>query len=492
VGWYVIVTDTTRRVIHERLQAERGGELRCAGFRVAVAYPAPYAVAMSSLGYQWVYRLLQHPLGVAPERVFLPDGGDRPGAQVQPAVSYEGLRPLAEFPLIAFSIAYELELASLIKMLEVACIPPRWSERDDRWPLVIAGGPLTFSNPQLLAPFVDAVVVGEAEGILEEVVTVVRAATSREQALRDLAQIPHVFVPVHHGAMLPESAVCAADRLPAVSVIRTEHAELRDMLLIEAERGCARDCAYCVMRRCPGRSMRVVPRQVVLERVPVGEPRVGLVGAAVTDHPEITALVRDLAQRGSAIGLSSLRPDRLDEDLVVALRTGGYRTLTTALDGASERLRARLGRRCHEQHFVRVAELARQHRMARLKLYLMLGVPDETSQDIDECVRFVSELSRILPVALSVAPFCAKRGTPLDGSAYAGVRTITGRIRQLHRGLRGRADVRAASVRWGWVEHVLSQGGVGEAVAVAEAEAAGGSFNDYRTAFERLGWTPQG
>jgi len=213
-----------------------------------------------------------------------------------------------------------------------------------------------------------------------------------------------------------------------------------------------------VMRRSTNGGMRIVPKERLLELIPEDARRVGLVGAAVSDHPKIVEVVRTLAERGCEVGLSSLRPDRLTDEFVGALRLAGYKTLTTAMDGTSERVRETLERRARPRHLQRAAELARQHGMNRLKLYLMVGVPGETDADVDECVAFVSELSRIVPVALGIAPFCPKRNTPLHGARFAGIDVVNKRLDRLRRGLRGRADVRATSARWAWVEAVLAAG----------------------------------
>src|SRR5262249_17908357 len=162
---------------------------------------------------------------------------------------------------------------------------------------------------------------------------------------------------------------------PARSAIVTPHTELSSMFLVETERGCSRGCSYCVMRRTTNGGMRVVPKEVVLEAVPDWARRVGLVGAAVSEHPHIAEIVRRLAELGCEGGLSSLRRDRPKEEFVAALSLGGYRTLTTALDGASQRMRDLIERRGREQHYIAAAELARRHGMQRLKLYLMLGLP---------------------------------------------------------------------------------------------------------------------
>lgn len=470
--------------VRQRLALERGRIDKDAPFRVALAYPSPYRVAMSSLGYQQIYRGIQTEPGMSCERVFVPDdaGG---GPLSESALSYEHLRPLNEFPVVALSVAYELELAGVVQLLEAAGIPSLRSERDVSCPVVVAGGPLTFSNPMPLAAYVDVIVMGEADALGIEVLRILRDASDRTAALLQLAALDHVFVPMHHET-LPSVAKCADALLPAWSAIRTPDTELSDMFLVEAERGCSRGCNYCVMRRSTNGGMRIVSQERLLELVPEDAARVGLVGAAVSDHPQIIGIVSALADRGAEVGLSSLRPDRLTDAFVAALRRGGARTLTTAMDGASDRIREILDRRARVRHLENAARLVREHRLARLKLYLMLGVPGEEDVDIDQCVSLVAELSRLCSVALTIAPFCAKRNTPLDGQPYAGIKTVTKRVERLKRGLRGRADVRSTSPRWAWVEYVLAQGGQLEGRAVRDAVHAGGSFAAYKAAFAQL------
>jgi radical SAM superfamily enzyme YgiQ (UPF0313 family) len=492
-----MLSRATRDLIKSRLSREVGRIDKAAPWRVALSYPSPYSVGMSSLGFQQIYRLLQALPGVACERVFLPDGADHAGSgQLELPVSYEGLRPLGEFPLIAFSVAYELELAGLLRMLDVSGIPVRADERGRGMPLVLAGGPLTFSNPLPLAPFVDAIVMGEAEDVIGPVVQACSEARDRDAALEALADLPHVFVPRRQarpeGLVLPSLGSASDGSLPAKSVIVTPDTELANMFLIEAERGCSRTCTYCVMRRSSHGGMRKVPKDVILDAIPAAAEKVGLVGAAVSDHPQIVELVDELAARGKGVGLSSLRPDRLKAPFVFALKRAGYRTLTTALDGPSERLRDTIERRGRVPHYEALTEHARAAGMQRVKLYLMLGLPGETDDDIDECVEFVGKLSRTLPIALGIAPFCSKRRTPLDGREFAGIDVVQQRLKRLERGLRGRADVRSTSAKWAWVEFVLAQGAEEEGIALWDAVRAGGSFADYRKAFERFGYGVKG
>lgn len=472
--------------IAAHLLDEVGGIHKEAPESVALVYPSPYRVGMSSLGYQTIYRTINMIDGMTAHRAFLPDDVDAWRESRTPLVTYEGMRPVSDYRVIAFSVAYEMELAGLIQTLELSGIPPLAEDRTDRHPIVFAGGPLTFSNPLPLAPFVDAVVMGEADQSIHWVLRTIFDSSSKDTALRALAAHPHMFVPAHHGDMLRPIDKADSKLLPAFSQIITPHTELRSMFLIEPERGCHRGCTYCVMRRSTNDGMRVVKKERVLSLVPDEAKRVGLVGAATTDHPQIVEIVNALADSGREVGLSSLRADRLTDDLMAALSRGGHRILTTASDGASQRMRDVIQRHTSEEQLRKAALLARRHGMKRLKLYLMVGLPGETDEDIDEMIEFSQELSAIIPISLGTAPFVAKRNTPLDGEPFAGIDVVDARLRRLRRGVHGRVDIRATSARWAWVEYVLAQGGRAEGLAVLRAIQAGGRFSDWKRAFDNL------
>ena len=478
--------DVLRERIRRRMADEVGRIEKQAPFTVGLAYPSPYGAGMSSLGYQRIYRAIMETPGLGCERIFLDDEAEGTISEQGRPVSYESRRFLADFPVIAFSVAYELEIAGVVALMDAADVPVERAKRDESHPFVLMGGPLTFSNPLPLMGLADAIVIGEAEELVPQVLRVLEGTTNRAERIRELAKIPHVFVPEEHGSILPTVAKVDDSLIPAWAPIRTPHAVLSDMFLLETERGCSRMCTYCVMRRSTNGGMRMASMERILELIPHDAKRVGLVGAAVSDHPKIVQIVNTLADQGREVGLSSLRPDRLSDDFVAALKRGGYKTLTTAMDGPSERLRASLERKAKEKNLVLAAERAKKHGMDRLKLYLMIGLPTETDEDIDECVAFTTELSKIVPVSLGIAPFCAKRNTPLDGEPFAGVDVVRKRLERLTRGLRGRADVRSTSAKWAWVEYVLAQGGEQEGLAAVAAARAGGGFGDYKRAFGEL------
>ncbi len=455
-----------------------------------MVYPSPYRAAMSSLGYQWILQQLAS-VGLSVERVVLPDSVEEHQRRRAPAVSIETLTPLSHFPILCVSLAYELELAGLVQLLELCGIPPRREDRGPHDPLVLIGGPLTFSNPLPAAPFADAMLLGEAEETAPIAVQAFFDCDTYDSWLDAVKALPGGYIPSRDGARLPIVAKATDALLPARSHILAPDAELSDMFLIEGERGCHRGCAFCVMRRSTNGGMRLVTPERILSFVPEEARKVGLVGAAISDHPKLVDVLDVLVRSGRQIGLSSLRADRVERRPAIAklLRESGARTLTVASDGASKRLRRQISKGTVERHLMTCAQLTGELQFDVFKVYMMVGLPGETPEDIDELVAFSRELRKAsggTRIALGIAPFVAKRNTPLDGAPWAGIKPVEKTLKQLSRGLRGTVEVRPTSARWAWVEYELAQGGPEAGEAVIEAVHAGGRFSHWKRALKAV------
>ena len=504
------VTWNDKQDLRALLADETGTLHKEASIRVALVYPSPYRAAMSSLGYQQIYRVIHNIPGVAADRAMIADESIResPGKQGgkqgkqperRPLITLEQERPISDYPMIAFSVAYELEIAGMVQALDQSGIPALAADRDHRHPLVIGGGPLTFSNPSPLAPFLDVIIMGEGE---ELIVTLIQTARdcgfARHRVCAALAGKPGFYVPDHDGNHVPPVAAIDNDGLPARSVIITPNTELSNMFLTEAARGCSRGCTYCVMRRSTNGGMRIVPTQTILDGIPDAARKVGLVGAAVTDHPDIVDIVRGVVDGDRKVGISSLRADKLTDELVGLLARGGNRTLTFASDGVSERMRRVVERSTQEKHLLAASAFATKHRMPTVKIYMMVGVPEETDDDIDELIRFTKQLTEVHHhIAYGIAPFVAKRNTPLDGTPFAGLDVVDARLRRLREGIArsgvgARAEIRPTSSRWAWVEYMVAQGEDTAGLAIMDAHRAGGSFAAYKKAFKERGVVPTG
>ncbi|MBX2797278.1 MAG: B12-binding domain-containing radical SAM protein [Myxococcales bacterium] len=472
--------------IERRRASERGLSFRAGNRRMAVVYPSPYRAGMSSLGFQRIVAILREH-GIAAERAFLPDDVAAWQAAGQSVVTYETGTPLEDFPLLAVSFAYEAELVGLLQLLHTCRIRPLREERTEGDPMLLLGGPISMASPAFLEPFVDAALLGEGEDVVVPAVAGFFDAETREGWLDTVSALPGGWIPERDGARFPIPAQATDAHLPARSGWLAPEAELSDMFLLEGERGCHRMCTFCVMRRTTNGGMRLVSSDRILELIPEEARKVGLVGAAISDHPELPALLGTLVASGRQVSVSSLRADRVARrpEIAQQLRASGARTLTTASDGASERLRKSMKKGTTETHLLACGQQAGELGFAVFKLYMMIGVPDETDDDIDELIRFTRELAqacRPSRLALGVAPFVAKRNTPLDGLPFAGIKAVQRRMKRLERGLRGAAEVRPVSARWAWIEHELAQGGPESGLAMMHGLAAGGTFGDYKRA----------
>jgi radical SAM superfamily enzyme YgiQ (UPF0313 family) len=486
------MSNRERELIRSRLAEEIGTLGIGRPAPVVMAYPSPYRVGMSSLGFQTLYRGLNES-GVGAHRAFLPDDWEKAALEwpqpKRPILSYEAQRPISDYRIIGLSVAYELELSGVIRLLEGAGIPVFASARGPRDPVIIAGGPLTTSNPSALLPFVDLLICGEAEARLAQVIETVLGAKNRRAGIEAASLLDNTIageIDPGHFAALPDSATAPTQLLPAHSAILTANTELSEMFLVEPERGCSRRCTFCVMRGESGGGMRIVDEDTPIGLIPEAAKKVGLVGAAVTDLPHLESLVARIVESGRGLGISSLRADRLTPDLLRNLAAGGYRTITVASDGISERMRESLDRRITKEHLLRAAKLVGEHGFHRMKLYEMMGAPGETDADADELIGFATELSKLVRLTLTFSTFVAKRNTPMDGLPFMGIKAAEDRLARIRSGLKGRVEIRPQPPKWAWVEYVIAQRGPEAGRAIHEAVHAGGRFSDYRRAFEAL------
>lgn len=459
---------------------------------MCLTYPSPYRVGMSSLGFQTLFRQLNED-GPGAHRAFLPDAWAPAAlpwpAPREPVLAYESMRPLSEYRVIAMSVAYELEITGVVRLLEGTGIPVLAADRGPKDPIVIAGGPITTTNPSLLLPFVDLLVAGDGELELPLALERIGAAATRDAALAAASVSPHAIlgeIEQGHVEALPPAARAPTSLLPAYSAITTPDTELSDMFLVEPERGCSRRCTFCVMRGATTGGMRLVDIEASLALVPPHAKKVGLVGAAVTDHPRLEEIVARIVATGRGLGISSLRADRLTPPLLRNLAAGGYRKITVASDGISERMRTMLHRKITADDLRRAARLVAEAGLAGLKVYQMIGAPTETDDDVDELIEMCTELRAITPLTLTFSTFVAKRNTPLDGMPFLGVKPAEARLRKIRRALAGRADIRPQSPRWAHVEYLLAQHGPEGGHAALAAIRAGGRYADWASAFAAL------
>ena len=347
-----------RERLRARLAQERGYYRYPAGARTrfALVYPNTYFVGMSNLGLHIVYALLNERSDTACERVFLPDRDEMPRyvRTNTPMMSVETQTPLADFAIVGFAISFEMDYFHVAEMLARSHITPLAADRTAHDTLVIAGGPCATFNPEPLAALIDAFVIGEGEAILPAMMDAyhagLHAGDDRAALLQRLSHIPGVYVPAlytpaydaagHLTALLPQAGAPShvarqwvedLDAHPAHTVVITDDTEF-SFYLIETARGCGRHCRFCMagycFRRPRNRSLAVIEGEV-RDALAYGK-KIGLMGAAISDYPEIDALCRSILGEGLSMSVASFRADSVTKELVESLAASGLKTLTIA------------------------------------------------------------------------------------------------------------------------------------------------------------------
>jgi radical SAM superfamily enzyme YgiQ (UPF0313 family) len=492
------------------IRKPHGGRLR-----VALAFPNTYFVGMSNLGFQTVYRIFNELEDVVCERVFLP-GRQELAAQLasgKPLRTVESDTPVRDFDVLAFSVSFEWDYTNVVSMLRLAGVPVRAEARTMHDPLVVIGGPVTFVNPEPLAPFADVIAAGEGEILIPALMQSIDAAEDRGDLLRRLTVERGFYIPSFYAVRYAEDRTIAAfEPLPATGApavvkkaavkttelldppatkIFTPDTEFGSRFLIEVVRGCANLCRFCWAgyNYLPVRAFsadRIL--QLAAEARPYAT-RAGLVSIALCDHPEIERILSGLLALGYSISPASLRLDDLTEPIVRMLHQSGERSITIAPETGSDRLRRVINKTVTNAEILEKAELIFASGMENLKLYYMIGLPTETEDDL-VAIRDLSEQlrgllltharpkGRIGRIVASVNPLIPKPGTayqwlPMEDPA------ITDRKGKRLRSMVADLDnvyFNIKSERHSYYQALLSLGDRRVAPAIEIAERNGGNW----------------
>ncbi len=383
----------------------------------------------------------------------------------EPVLSIESQRPLADFAVIAFTISYEMDYFNAVQMLRQAGIPPLAEDRDETWPLIIAGGPAVYTNPAPLGDIFDAFAIGEGEIIVPPLVDALWEAgqAPRDEGLHALAEVPGIYVPALENGPVGRVWVRDLDAVPATTQIYTHDTEFGDRALIEIARGCGRGCRFC-MAGYTYRPMREVSLDTILAVARHSlqhRDRIGLVSAAVSDHSWIDQIAIELRKLGARIAIASMRVDPISEPLIRALAESGTQTLTIAPEAGSARMRKVINKPQSDEQLLYAVDLAARYNFSQLKMYFMIGQPTETEADVEAIADMVlaarARFSRHLTI--NATPYVPKAHTAFQWAAMTPVETLEARVKYLERRLRpAKVAVRSDSPAWAAVEGVLARG----------------------------------
>ena len=480
--------------------------------KVAIVYPNTYFVGMSNLGLHIIYEEINlHPSSVC-ERIFLPEKKelDAYDKTKTPLMSVETQRPMHQFDVVAFDVTFEMDYFHIPLMLRHGRVPVMSEERTSFDPIVIAGGPCATFNPEPFADFIDAFIIGEGEGIVTAVLERIRKGRengeSREETIAALAQIDGVYVPALYTPQYDENdrfvGYDIADGAPKIirrhfepltsggeTVIATNFTEFGAMYIIEVARGCGRHCRFCMAGYC-FRVPRVRPLDILKEGVDRAEKlgkKVGLMGAAISDYPEVDELVTYIRSKDMRYSCASLRADSLTQAVVDGLADSGQKTITIAPETGSERLRRVINKGISEENLRTAAQLSAKSGIQHMRLYIMIGLPTETDEDIDAIIGLAERTQAHMAdvgckgrLTLSINPFIPKPFTPFQWMAMDHQKSVEKKLQYIKKSLQKnrRIEVLVESPKEAYIQGVLARGDrrLGKVLAACALDRGSKSF----------------
>lgn len=483
-----------------------------AGQKVAIVYPNTYFVGMSNLGLHIIYEEINLRNDSVCERIFLPEKKELEAYDKTktPLMSVETQRPMHQFDVVAFDVTFEMDYFHIPLMLRHGRVPIMGKDRTEFDPIVIAGGPCATFNPEPFADFIDAFIIGEGEGIVSRVLDIIRdgkmEGLDRHDILRQLANVSGVYVPSLYVPIYSEDGgfkgYDIAEGVPKTikrhfemltsggeTVVATNYTEFGAMYIIEVARGCGRHCRFCMAGYC-FRVPRVRPLEILKEGVDRAEKlgkKVGLMGAAISDYPEVDELVTYIRSKDMRYSCASLRADSLTQAVVDGLADSGQKTITIAPETGSERLRRVINKGISEEHLQNAATLSAKSGIQHMRLYIMIGLPTETDEDIEAIVGLAERTQAHMAevgckgrLTLSINPFIPKPFTPFQWMAMDNQKTVEKKLQYIKKALQKnrRIEVLVESPKEAYIQGILARGDrrLGAVLAACAADRGSKSF----------------
>jgi len=480
--------------------------------RFCLAFPDVYEVGMSHLGIQILYHLLNGKNGIACERVFAPwvdMEGILRGKKI-PLSSLESSTPLKQFDIVGFSLQYELCLTNVLNMLDLSNIPLLSKDRDDTFPLVIAGGPLSF-NPAPVADFFDALVIGDGEDVILEICDLAlrwkEAQGKREDILKSLSQLEGVYVPSLHIERERIRKRLAADlnqaffpTCPIVPYMKVVH----DRLSIEIARGCKRGCRFCeagfIHRPYRERNPELIEEMINASLKRTGYEELSLLSLSAGDYSSITPLLSDLMDRYEtrkvAVSFPSLRIEsvvgRLAEEVKRVRKTG----FTVAPEAGTERLRRVINKELEERVFFQGLSDLFSKGWKNIKLYFMMGLPTEREEDLrgilelTKKIASLGEREKIHPnINVSLSTFVPKPHTPFQWESQISLEEMREKLHLMREGVRkNHLHFKWQNPHLSYLEGIFSTGNRNLSRVLVEAFRLGCRFDGWSDQFRYPLW----
>lgn len=442
---------------------------------VRFAYPAIESFAMASLGYLSIFKLLDLNDNIFVERVYADSKTTR--------ISIE------DVDVMGFSTSFEIDILTVVKMLKKYDIPLKASERGENHPLIFAGGPAVNSNPLPYREFYDFISIGEGQCTLKVLDFIANNRhLKRDEILEKIKDFEGIWVP-KFGKY--DVKVVRDELLEPVSTpILSDKSFFKDTFVIEIERGCPKMCNFCLASwlNLPARFLDTQKIINSIDNALKYTNKIALLGAYVAGHPDFDKIIDFIAQKNEIspieLSISSLRSDLADERLFKTLVKCAQKHATIAIEAGSERMREIIKKDLTDEQIFKTVECARLSGLKGLKIYTMIGFPNETQSDIDALVELAKDLknkNKGFELTFSLSTLIPKAHTPFEDILKENSKSLEKKIeylkKQMHKiGI----TLRPSSVDWDDVQAILSRCDVSLADYIIEVCERGGNLGAFK------------
>lgn len=466
---------------------------------VALCCPNNYRTGMTGLTLQVLYAMLNARDDTLCERVFMEGSGS-------PPLSLESHQPLTRFDVLAFSLQYEFDYANALTMLRDAGIPLRRDSRNDKTPILMAGGSAVTANPTILSDFFDLIIIGEWEPVSRKVVDCLKEAATSRDSLDSLRESVGVYLPDLDQSKVQRSWAKDLDLSPHPTAQVVPQLKDRDPMSpifgicfsLEVTRSCDRGCRFCMA--CwigrPKRERSLQKLEKILEdarrQTPVS--KVSLIGAGISDHSRLKEIPTLVSSWGFRLSVPSLRVESIDKEIATAIAEGGQRTVSLAPEAASPRLRHLIGKDLTEDRLFSASQLLLDSGVTRLKLYFLIGLPGEEQSDINLIPVLARRILKMgfSEIVLSINPFVPKPHTPFQRKPFADLKYLRNSIRAISSSIKtGRIRVQGTDPRDAQIQAILSMGNSETGKVVELASLYGSNLGAWRRAFKESSCSPK-
>lgn len=446
-------------------------------YNFVMAYPACEEFALSSLGYMWLCKIADETEGVNVQKI----STDR--------INVNG----NNIDALAFSMSFDFDFTGVFEIMEKLNIPFYSKDRCENHPLIFAGGPVITTNPEPYKKFFDFMIIGDGEEVFPKILNILKEKKNKKKTLELLEKTEGVYIP----DKLVKKVSVPLNKVIYTPII-SERSYFKNTFIVEVSRGCMNRCAFCIASYA-NLPFRSYDYEKIIDAIELGlkhTNKIALLGAQVSAHPRFNDIMQYLENKIDSgvnieLGISSLRVDAIAPEIVKTLVKGGQKHSTIAIEAASERLRKFINKNIREEQILNAVKIAGVNGLKGLKIYSMIGIPNETEEDIEEFLRLAEKLKKEnkgFNLEFSFSTFVPKPHTPFQWAKREDTKSLENKQKYIEKGLRKLGiPSKFSSAKWDFWQTVLSKGDEEISDLLVYVYKNGGKIGAYKAGVKELG-----